>query len=281
MNILTKIAIVVLLVLILITSVVFISHASTTANYRYAYEQQLARNKALEQHTQYATNKMNKYRLDFDELSEKLQEARSRLGANITDLQTRLSQQKQENAELQSDLDRINLKLENIEKTAALNRKRNDILTSQLDEAREKISTLQEELRHTEDTLKEKQALADKLEKNVRFLRERIAELNEQNSNLRDQLAAGGVEKPGGAAPAPTPSVEISGTITAVKDNTASINVGSAKGVRDKMEMIIYRGGNLVGYLRIEEVNTTSAAGIIFNKQLQPMQGDKVTTSLD
>ncbi len=281
MSTLTKIAIVVLLVLILITSVVFISHASTTANYRYAYEQQLARNKDLSQHTQYVTDMMNNYRRQKTELAEQLEQARNQMGTDISDLQTQLADAKQENAHLKSDLEDIKLKLANLSQTAELNVKRRQLLSDQLEKTRTKLAELQQEARNTEDLLKESRTRVERLEKQVRFMKERNAELNEQNADLRDQLAARGVEEAGEEKPAPMPPAQISGTITAIKGNTASINVGSAKGVKDKMELIIYRGGNLVGYLRIEEVDTTSAAGIVFNKQLDPMQGDKVTTSLE
>jgi hypothetical protein len=44
------------------------------------------------------------------------------------------------------------------------------------------------------------------------------------------------------------------------------------------MQLMIYRGSNFVGYLRIEEVDVNQAAGTVRDNVLDPMRGDRVAT---
>jgi hypothetical protein len=81
------------------------------------------------------------------------------------------------------------------------------------------------------------------------------------------------------ATPAP-PAQAITGRITAVDSGVASINIGRARGIKDKMVLKVFRNGEFVSHLRIDLVRPDSAAGIILDKKLDVMQGDEVATSL-
>ena len=74
--------------------------------------------------------------------------------------------------------------------------------------------------------------------------------------------------------------MEIVGTITAVSQDVASINIGSAHGVVKGMKMTIYRGGMYVGTIRIEDVKPRVSAGIITQANLPPVKGDKVASRM-
>ena len=67
-------------------------------------------------------------------------------------------------------------------------------------------------------------------------------------------------------------------TILAVKEGIASINAGSAKGVRPGMRLIVHRGERLVGYLKIIEVEAQESAGLLVDDVMKAQQGDKVTS---
>ena len=71
----------------------------------------------------------------------------------------------------------------------------------------------------------------------------------------------------------------MSGTVTGVRGELASINIGSAKGVTNGMELMIFRGGDFVAYLQVQDVQASSAAGIVVKKRLDPIVGDKVETA--
>ena len=58
----------------------------------------------------------------------------------------------------------------------------------------------------------------------------------------------------------------------------ASINIGSAKGIKKGMRLIVFREDNFVAHLQIELVDLNNAAGVIVNKRLEPRKTDKVKT---
>ena len=79
-----------------------------------------------------------------------------------------------------------------------------------------------------------------------------------------------------GAAPAATQPANVIGTVTAVKGDIASINVGSAKGVKRGMVAIVSRGAKFICEIQIEEVDINQSAGIITKRSQDPAMGDKV-----
>ena len=66
-------------------------------------------------------------------------------------------------------------------------------------------------------------------------------------------------------------------TVLAVKEGIASINAGSAKGVKPGIRLVVYRRNRFVGYLKIIEVEAQESAGLIVEAVLDAQQGDKVT----
>jgi hypothetical protein len=74
---------------------------------------------------------------------------------------------------------------------------------------------------------------------------------------------------------------KIDGTITAVRSDLASLNVGSADGVKKGMEFKIYRGDKFVAHLRVAEVFASSCAGVVTDMQRDVLRGDKATTLLE
>ena len=47
------------------------------------------------------------------------------------------------------------------------------------------------------------------------------------------------------------------------------------------MKLKVYREGHFVSHLRIDMVDSNQAAGVIFDKKLDVVQGDKVTSHSD
>jgi len=156
---------------------------------------------------------------------------------------------------------------------------------------RERATQLQELEKKRADRLeKTSQELLDKatdlqrrnldLDKGVRDLTRENAILEEQRRALQEQRYAleqqlEAIQKrgktaaaPAEAAPAgataelaPPPSAPIRGQIVDVKENVASISVGSADGVTEGMSFVVYRGSNYLGKLRVTLVEPKGAAG--------------------
>lgn len=296
MSILTKVSVVVLLVLILLACPVFITQATVAPNYRIAFDQEVERGEMYKatalQHELSARRAISR----LEELDKSTRVQIDERQAQINALQAQLNQEKSDKAALATRLDQLNVTTTNLQK----NLEAEIAVRIQLDEqlngnpdknikgARQKIDELQEERRKTEDVLKAAQAEVERLVRVDRVKTEDIANLNAQifdlNTKLEDlRRKAVVVASTDGATPAVDVKapVEVTGTVTAVREpDMASINIGSAKGVVPGMTLIIYRGASFVAHLKVAEVDINGAAGVITDRKLDPMQGDKVTSSL-
>jgi len=111
-----------------------------------------------------------------------------------------------------------------------------------------------------------------------------IKDLQAEKADLQMQIdkgpaaaaATGGSSTPAVAASGQT----VSGRVTAVHQGVASINIGRAKGIQEKMVLKVFRDGKFVSHLRIDLVEPDSAAGVILDKKLDVIQGDEVATDL-
>jgi len=72
----------------------------------------------------------------------------------------------------------------------------------------------------------------------------------------------------------------IAGKITSIDDQIIKINVGSLHGLQAGMRLIVYRRDKFVGYLRIDIVGDTTAAGAMSRQVFPPQIGDNVVDRL-
>ncbi len=121
-------------------------------------------------------------------------------------------------------------------------------------------------------------------EQEIRLLKEQNFSLSERLEKLRSRghAAVSGQETPAATGDKAQPATEsesspILGQITDVRDSLASISIGSAQGVKNGMEFIIYRNGQYLGKLRVNKVLPDQAAGELLQKQGNIRPGDKVT----
>lgn len=277
MSILTKISVVVLVVLVLLACPVFITQATVVPNYRLAYERELqssalAKMDAMSEklaHSKTITERDSAITA-ANKLQVEKQKETERLSFELAGWRTKFAEQ-------QNNFSRLAADVAALQREAVNFNTRNDLLSSQLADARKEIDTLTKEGIRLSDLLKQAEAEKDRLDKIAKVRYERVRELEEDNEQLR---ASGATVKTGEDVIAPIAGKAIIGTVTAVTGDYASINIGSAKGIKRGMKLIIYRGARLVAFLRVEEVEIDQAAGIVIDRQLDPMQNDKVTTSL-
>lgn len=283
MNILTKICVVLLVVASLVAAVVFVNLAVFSANYRYYWEQEREAYRRLEKaYGNVAANEAN--------LSSELAILRQKRIADTTELRKQidtLSAQKSalavEKSRLENEISNISDKLLAVEKTLKAQQEINNEQRQDLQEAWDAKAQCQEQLAQAQAILEEEQAKSDRLEKNLKVVSEQNTDLRAQLKELNQRLAAvgGGAEAGDAAEVTPVSGPKITGTIQTVSDNLASINVGSAHGVKEGMQLIVYRGAQFVGYLKVETVRVNESAGVMVTKKLEPIQGDKVTSSLN
>ena len=278
MSILTKISVVVLLIMILLAVPVFITQATIGPNWRHAYEQEHKRSEGYEMDTRSEMLAHGKTIIERDVATDSLQRIRSEKQMEIDRMVSQLTDSQAKTAGLRNDLNRLATEVAGLRAEAETFNKRNAMLATELEKGRTEITDLNKDLIRTNDLLKQSEAEKDRLEKQARVGEEKIRDLEEETEQLRQ---AGAIAKrPRGEEITPVPDQPITGTITAVTGDYASINIGSAKGIKKNMRLIVHRGAQFVARLRVDEVESTQAAGIIIDRRIDPIQGDKVTTDL-
>lgn len=284
MNILTKISIVILVVLILAATPIFISQATLPPNYRDAFNKEhLARVAAEEQTRQamFATQRANQ---KYDRVKKDATDYRREASLNIEGLEGRLAASKRDNANLQNDVTKIRGDLGKLKEQYDAIEKRRVLLSDQLKDLRTKYLKLTDDYRAESEKRKEKEAdnrrlelVAGVLRHELENRRQTIAELDKKIKYLEDLLPPelrGKLAKETTVEPIPDRPIE--GTLTAISDDVGSINVGSAKGVKQGMRLIIFRGDKFVAHFKVSEVDINESVGIVVDRQADPVQGDKV-----
>ncbi len=283
MNILTKICIVLVTVVALMVVPVFVAQATVPENWRQHYLNEREAKQAAE-----ATSRQ--YQIAAMNASTEIASLRSAMAQDKEQLQARLAEA---NRKLKSkDLEMANLSASYQQLASSYERAqqaldkeiafRNSVV-DQRDQCRERLDDVIGKNRQLNERLVTVEGQRERLLKQDRLRLEKIAELEQEIGDLQvrvDDLLAGRAvaDGTGAGAPAPGEGPEITGTITAVSDGLASINVGSAQGVEKGMKLMVYRGASFVAYLRVEEVQVDRAAGVLTDQQVEPTRGDKVAT---
>ncbi len=280
MSTLTKICVVVLVALVLFASGPFIQQAVTGPNWKQACQEQKQRAEVAEVSNRNNMLNAQTYQRLYEDAQGKIgakgQEYLAQIAGKDVEI-SRLTGQLADRAGEVRKLAAFNEALEkDVEAQIALTK---DVL-AQLESKRVENGKLSDQLRQAQHTIKEEQTNREILSRSVKVLQEQIVQKDTQIAELTDQLASGGA-KVGTARPAVTKGVKIDGTITAVKNDLASLNIGSASGVEKDMEFIIYRGENFVAHLRIADVGVADSTGIILNKRQELKVGDKASTNLE
>ncbi len=278
MNILTKICIVIQLVLILLACPVFITQATVVANYRDRYEKQVLQSEVLNQIAAQAQMKIASVKIERDTaVADKTQLAFASQ-QEIAKLRSDVRLAQMSNGEQENRLDKLATEVAGLKQQAQVFNERSQMLEGELKIARAEFDKLTAENISTTEQLRAAEVAKTRTEKTSRVRYERIRELEEEVGELRSGGAV--ARKDAGPEVTLAPGDAITGTVTAVRGDYASINIGSAKRVARGMRLIIYRGTEVVGFLRVEEVDVAESAGIIVDSRLDTLQGDKVTTSL-
>ncbi|MCK4601159.1 MAG: hypothetical protein KAU28_01750 [Phycisphaerae bacterium] len=278
MDVLTKICVVVLVVLVLVACPVFVKLASETANYKQAWLN-MKDAKAMADHTamvaQLATQRAQQ---DRDASEKKFQRDIEELQRKVSIARTALSEARTAKTALEREKAALLANQTTLARDIELNTARIKQLQEFWEATKKDVTRLTKRNVDLTALYNEAQVVKQRQEKQVRFLKELLAEAREQVRIYEERLGSG---KATAAMEGPvTPDVEITGTITAVDGELASINVGSAKGIKRNMKLCVYRHDQFVGYLRIDQVRVDESAGVLTTKRLDPMQGDKVTTKL-
>jgi predicted nuclease with TOPRIM domain len=161
---------------------------------------------------------------------------------------------------------------------------------SQLEDARTEIVQLNDTIRSKNEELDEKSNLIATLEDEKSGLEEQVTDLTAQVEDLQDQLATMEEEKNAIQLQLEKCDKELNKNITMIPGTTAKIvyanadwnfviiDIGSDQGAQTTAEMIIYRGENMIGKVRISAVrDNVSIAEVISDFQQDVIkEGDYV-----
>ena len=174
MSILTKVCVVILVLMVLISVPVFITQATVPASWKTAYEKQAGYIKVLKMqaaHIQLALKQAN-------ELAEKrlaeLNDLRQAKTMAVNKLESKLRSQRLDNADLQNELKKLATNLMELEKTLKAE------LPRPLDKVRKENVRLSDTIRRLKDQLQESQAEVQRLGKVIKVFRKQLAEAQER-----------------------------------------------------------------------------------------------------
>ncbi len=283
MSTLTKIFVVLLVVLVVGATPLFIHQAITPPNYMVAYkaEQKKVANAVAGKQLVEAENALDSslHLARIDTLAEALRREReeSRRQKDSADrsavaLADQVAMQKKQGATLTSLQKTLDGALDQQAATQA-----------QLDSQIKVGLQLRAQLDRQDQDLKEMDRNVERATAAAKDSAEKLAARDARIVDLESQLAAGvGAAVAGGGGQPVQAAAAIKGRIVAVRvdKNVARLNVGSADGVTDGMQFILYRDNELVGQLVVAAIDANSCAGTLMNLQGTPQQGDWATTSL-
>ena len=289
MNILTKICVVVLLVLILLACPTFINLAAYQANYRALHEQELLRGRLYTQLNRHAELANKQRRAQRDDLANQLSQSRQQNLKSDSSYRDGLEELKAAQLRIEGEKTRLTTIMGGQQQSLKAEIDRAKQLAGDLDKERTKTIKLAKDIRDLTDALADKEVAIDQLTQVNRRLREDVGEKDKQIEDYQAKLVAKGLDLVGagpgveGAVPAIGPAARelIRGTVTAVDDNVACINIGSSSGIRKGDKLIIHRENDFVAHLQVDEVHISSAVGVIVDQRQNiapPKQGDKVRT---
>ena len=278
MSILTKVCVVVMVVVALLACPVFVKQATVLPHYKKMFEMEQRRSSLLRQdrdNNALALGSSQEQLVKARAAEQRANSAKIRIDAMhrtaIAKLELTVAEFTGSNGRLQAE----NSSLVALHKD---DQRRIDEALAVNVKYRERNEILAEGKARIEDLLAESRASHRNALALAKVYREQ-AEIAASDLAVAAELVRKCQESHGGfTKDGTTTSVPIHATILAVKDGIASINAGSAKGVKAGIRLVVHRGARFVGYLKIVEVEAQESAGLMVDAVLSAQQGDKVTT---
>lgn len=290
MSTLTKICVVLLVVLVLIACPIFIQKAVFDPNWKAYGDSQRQRADLADSETRNYMLAAQNWQRHYEEAVRQRDTTAQNFQTTIENARAEVGRLARELAAAQARMTELTAQLATEQQTVASLQTQNVAVVAQLEDQRKRNIQLADQLRRSQDQIKEYLISLENAQKQARFLKEqlqakqaeieeylgKIKQLEEEVARLRQ--SAGEAEVPVAAAPT---AEKIEGEVLAVKLDLASLNVGSASGVKKGMVFILYRGQTFLAHLRVADVGASTCAGVIFNRVGEVQKGDKATTRLD
>ncbi len=278
MNILTKISVVLVVVLGLFMGVVLINVATLIPNYKVAWTNEQNKN---EQSNTLAMNTMLALRsaqIQLDDVNKKLATLTLADAGALAARDKTIRDLENDKAKLAVQIDGFkdalatlgaNLTVAQAESTA-----KDKIIADYATRQKDLVAENQQLSKVGAEQLSAIGRLEQVIRANDVTIQDYKEQLEKKNQPATGKPVATGTEE----------GQKIDGQITAASGNTASVNIGSAKGIKKGMRLIVYRDNRntvqILGYLQISDVDLSESGGVIVDRQGDVKQGDFVTTSV-
>lgn len=286
MSTLTKVLIVLLSLSSIFLSGTMVTFVATSSNYKEAYEKQKSEIQILEAETALFDQR-------FAEKSAQMAQLVVALKSENQELKLQLSTSELAKRTAESERDDLDIKYKTIsgvmasfDETIANANKSRDVIQSELRKALEDINNLNAELNESESNQYEKSVYIEKLDAQVKYLKEekvsleaKIAELAKGKPVTREKPVTV-VKDFAMPAPAPATDVSLKGLVSEVSRDYVVISLGSADGVTTNTVFHISRGAEFICNVKITSVDTNKSAGVVDLKLLEPKVGDTANNEL-
>jgi hypothetical protein len=250
-----------------------------------------------------ANTQLSTARQEADQAKEDLESAKAQFKLTETNVKKGMSDAKAKQLKAENELSEAKRQITRLEeeesKYIKLHNEFKDTMEHQgkmlektqeeLEKARTAGVKLQKELDETSNTLIEKLAVLDNLQKKIDSLEKEKAELL---ARVDEPLKPFGSEtvtdkmlvdvKPGPATTVmPVMDIDVKALVKAVdmKNSMASVSVGSADGVTEGMRFHVTRGNAFICDIVIISVDVEESVGVLELVQQQPSAGDNASTN--
>lgn len=295
MSPLTKILIVVLTVASVFLCAMVVSYVANAENYKEQYENLRNSSLVANQQRNQAEEDLKTAKAKFENAEKSFQRKSSDLNSELLKVQGDLSEAKREQARLLEEQNKYKNLADNFQKTMDHQGKMLEKTQAELEKSRAEGINLEKELNETSNTLIEKLAVVDSLQKKIgRLEKEKsdlLARLNEPLKPYGKVARTTVPQTPGNFTDVavvnnstkvlPVMDIDIKALVKAVdmKNSMASVSVGSADGVTLGMRFHVTRGSQFICDIIIISVDVEEAVGKLDLVQQQPMAGDNASTN--
>jgi len=266
-----------------------VQYVSSVSNYKAEYETKqrelTARQSEIDNLNENLKNERNK-RIQLEDSKNKEIAA---LNKKISELQTEINDMKLQNASLLNKVDSWITTTQQLTNLSDKNREMYATALTELSKTKDELVSERTKLDETSNTLIDKEALIDMLEKDVKQLtEEKIALENKLNDILRPYGTKAAAQQPvtqqndlAQLATATTTKIGLKGLVSGVdtKKSMAKISIGSSDGVKKAMRFHVSRGNEYICDIVIIDVAAEEAVGTLELVQQPPRPGDNVSTN--
>jgi len=285
LDILTKIAVIVLVVMVLLSVGIFSTYLAAEESALTKYEAEQQRREALEQQLRNAMVAQQRAQTEAYAARQDARRSQAEMKTAVTRARNEARQAQMAYAGIRKSIEEANQRIASFDERVKTFNEKLAAKDERIDKLMTACDTLGEELTRVQKSWKEDQARLERRRYQVEGLQATNKALEAELKKMIEKWkspAAGATARAGEATPADAAAgVALSGVITHwwPEQRLAQVSFGSAQGARKDMKLVISREGRYVGDLVLKQVNRERAAGPVdIPTELVPQPGDTVRT---